>query len=126
MEEYIMAKLSELSDSELLDIQQTIKHILEDREISEETVKSTVDLLYKKHSGNLRYTELVIYLEKAGFKRESISKVVIKMWKKYPFFAHGGCPIGEEDTLEHPIYPTYEGIKYNQICYIQPRWETFS
>lgn len=125
MEESIMAKLGELSDSDLLDIQYAIKHILEDREISEDTIKKAVDYLYKKCSGQFRYTDLVMYLEETGFKREAINKVIIKMWKKYPFFAHGGCPIGEEDTLERPIYPTYEGIKYSNICYLEPRWETF-
>lgn len=126
MEESIMTKLGELSENELLDIQNAIRQILEDREISEDTIKSTVEYLYKKYSGNFRYTELVLYLEKSGFRRDAINKVVVKMWKKYPYFAHGGCPIGEEETLEHPIYPIYEGVRYNLICYIGPRWETFS
>jgi len=124
MEGIIKEKLKELTDSELLELQYDIKHILEERGVSEDVIKETVGKLYEKIGGSLRYTDLTLYLEKAGFKREAIAKRVVEMWKKYPHFAHGGCPIGEVESEEHPIYPTYEGVNYSLICYIEPRWET--
>ena len=122
MEESIKARLGELPDSELLELQYAIKHILDERGISEEAIISAVEKLYGQHGGLVRYTDLVIYLEGAGFKREAINKRIVEMVKKYPHFAHGGCPIGEEETLERPIYPTYEGVRYANICYVKPKW----
>lgn len=123
MEGIIKEKLKELTDSELLELQYAIKHILEERGISEDVIKETIGKLYEKKGGSLRYTDITLYLEKAGFKREAIAKRVIEMGKKYPHFAHGGCPIGEVESEENPIYPTYEGVRYSHICYIEPRWE---
>lgn len=124
MEESIMEKLGELPDSELLELQYAIKNILDERGISEEAIISAVEKLYGQHGGLLRYTDLVMYLEGAGFKREAINKRIVEMAQKYPNFAHGGCPIGEEETPDHPIYPTYEGVRYAHICYIAPKWRT--
>ena len=126
MEESIKARLGELSDSELLELQYAIKHTLDERGVSEEVIKSAVEKLYGQHGGLLRYTDLVEYLEGAGFKREAINKRIVEMWKKYPHFAEGGCPIGEEETFERPIYPTYEGVRYGHICYVRPRWDVYN
>lgn len=123
--EWLQGRLKELTDSELVEIQYAIKHILEEREVSEELIKETIEYLYSKESITLRYTDLTLYLEKVGLKREAIAKRVIEMWKKYPRFAESGCPIGEEASDENPIYPIYEGNRYHLICYIRPRWERF-
>lgn len=55
-------------------------------------------------------------------KREAIARRIVGMWKKYPGFAHGGCPIGEVESTENPIYPIYDGDRYPLICYLEPRW----
>ena len=82
-----------------------------------------MECLYRKSSGSVRFTQLTLYLEKTGLKRESISKRVIQMWKKYHTFTDSGCPIGESMSNENPIYPIYEGTIYHQICYLKPRYE---
>lgn len=125
--EWLQGRLKELADSELVELQYTIKHILEEREVSEELIKETIEHLYSKKGTalSIRYTDLALYLEKAGLKREAIAKRVIEMWRKYPYFAESGCPIGEIESESHPIYPTYEGNRYHLICYLRPRWERF-
>lgn len=127
MEESIKAKLKELADNELVELQYTIKHILEEREVSEDLIKETVEYLYSKKGTalSIRYTDLVIYLEKAGLKRDAIAKRVIDMWRKYPRFTESGCPIGETESDSHPIYPIYEGNRYQLICYLMPRWDRY-
>lgn len=72
MEESIKAKLKELADNELVELQYSIKHILEEREVSEELIKETVEYLYSKKGTalSIRYTDLAIYLEKAGLKEK--------------------------------------------------------
>ena len=123
MEESIRVKLGELSDSDLLELQHAIKHTLEERGASEEVIKSAVEKLSEQHRGSVRYTDLVVYLESAGFKRDAINKKIIEMRNKYFYFDESGCPIGEIDTPERPIYPTYEGVRHADICYVKPRWE---
>ncbi len=125
LEESIKAKLKELTDNELVELQYAIKHILEERGVSESVLKEAVEKLYKVSGGLLRYTNVVLYLERAGYKRESIAKRVIDMWKKYPFFAESGSPIGEVESDENPIYPIHEGIRYHLICYLRPRWDKY-
>ena len=87
MEESIRVKLGELSDSDLLELQPAIKHTLEERGASEEVIKSAVEKLSEQHRGSVRYTDLVVYLESAGFKRDAINKKIIEMRNKYFYFA---------------------------------------
>lgn len=44
------------------------------------------------------------------------------MWSKNTNIAHGGCPIGEQESDENPIYPNVDGVKYPHICYLEKRW----
>lgn len=124
MEESIKAKLKELTNSELVKLQYAIKRILEEREVSEELIKETIEYLYAKEGTalSIRYTDLTLYIEKAGLKREAIAKRIIEMWRKYPHFAESGCTIGEVESESHPIYPIYEENRYRLICYLRPRW----
>lgn len=78
--------------------------------------------MYKLQNGTVRYTDLTLYLEKQGLKREAIARRTVDMWKKNPTIAHGGCPIGESESPENPIYPYVDGVKYHYICYLEKRW----
>lgn len=120
VERSIESQLKDLSTNELIELQKAITQTLEEREVSEDVIKEAINYLYK--IGKSRYTDLTIYLEKQGLRRESISRRVVDMWKKNPFMAQGGCPIGEEESPENPIYPNVEGVRYYQICYLQKRW----
>jgi hypothetical protein len=115
-------QLKDLSTSELVELQNSITRILQEREVSENVIKDAVEYLYKLQNGTVRYTELTLYLEKQGLRRESIGRRVVDMWKKYPGFAHGGCPIGESECSENPIYPNVDGVRYPHICYLEKRW----
>jgi len=122
LDEDIILKLNELNINDLVELQYAIKHILEEREVSEDVIKEALEFLYRKNSGSVRFTQLTLYLEKTGLKRESISKKVIEMWKKYYQFAESGCPIGEEASDDNPIYPIYEGERFHHICYLKPKY----
>lgn len=113
-------QLKELSTNELVDLQRDITKILQEREVSEDVIKSAIEYLAK--SGSDRYTDLTLYLEKQGLKRESIARRMVDMWKKDPFIASGGCPIGEQESPENPIYPYVDNVKYHNICYLKKRW----
>lgn len=41
------------------------------------------------------------------------------MWRKNTDIAEGGCPIGEQESDENPIYPYVDNMKYNMICYLK-------
>ena len=68
-----------------------------------------------------RYTQLTLYLERQGLRREAIARRMVDIWKKNPRIAEGGCPIGEQESSENPIYPYVEGVRYYQICYLHRR-----
>jgi hypothetical protein len=115
-------QLKDLSTSELVELQKSITEILQEREVSENVIKDAVDYLYQLQNGTVRYTDLTLYLEKQGLKREAIARRIVDMWKMDPAMTHGGCPIGEQESSENPIYPYVDGVKYHYICYIQKRW----
>lgn len=115
-------QLKDLSTVELVELQRDITGILQEREVGEDVLKSAIEYLYKLQNGTVRYTDLTLYLEKQGLKRESIARRMVEMWKKNPTIAHGGCPIGESESPENPIYPYVDGVKYHYICYLEKRW----
>jgi hypothetical protein len=114
-------QLKELSTNELVELQKNITRILQEREVSEDIIKDAYDHLYNT-KGYVRYTDLTLYLEKQGLKRESIARRIVDMWRNDPFMAEGGCPIGEQESVENPIYPYVDNMKYHNICYLKKRW----
>lgn len=118
----INEQLKELSTSELVELQNSITQILQEREVSEDVIKSAVEYLYKIQNGTVRYTDLTLYLEKQGLRREAIARRMVDMWRKNTNIAQGGCPIGEQESEENPIYPHVDNVRYPQICYLQKRW----
>lgn len=115
-------QLKDLSTNELIEIQKSIKRIIEEREVSEDVIKRAIEYLDSITRGSVRYTDLTLYLEKQGLKRESISRRIVDMWRKNTDIAEGGCPIGEQESDENPIYPYVDNMKYNMICYLKKRW----
>lgn len=115
----IVNQLKELSTNELIELQKSIARILDEREISEDVIKEAINYFYNIGKSTPRYTALTLYLEKQGLRREAIARRVVDMWKKNPFIAQGGCPIGEVETPENPIYPRVDEVEYYQICYLQ-------
>jgi len=121
VERSIEGQLKDLSTNELIELRKTITKILDVREVSEDVIKEAADYLYRI-GVTLRYTNLALYLEKQGLRREAIARRIVDMWKKNPVMAHCGCPIGEQESIENPIYPYVEGVRYYQICYLEKRW----
>ena len=117
-------QLKDLSTNELVDLQVSITKILQEREVGESVIKDAVEYLYKLQNGTVRYTDLTLYLEKQGLKRESIARRMVDMWRKNTNIAQGGCPIGEQESEENPIYPHVDNVRYPQICYLQKRWQS--
>jgi hypothetical protein len=103
-------------------LQKSITRIIEGRGVSEEVIKGAIEYLDSITRGAVRYTDLTLYLEKHGLKRESIARRVIDMWRKNTSMGEGGCPIGEQESDENPIYPYVDNMKYNMICYLKKRW----
>lgn len=121
-EKSIELQLKELSTNELIELQKTITRTLDEREVGEDVIKEAVEYLYKiSLMGMPRYTQLTLYLEKQGLRREAIARRVVDMWKKNPVIAQGGCPIGEQESPDNPIYPYVDGVRYPHICYMQKR-----
>jgi hypothetical protein len=118
----IHEQLKDLSTVELVELQKGITLILQEREVSEDVIRSAIGYLYGISRGSVRYTDLTLYLEKQGLKRESIARRVVDMWRKNPYIAEGGCPIGEQESEENPIYPHVDNVKWHNICYMRPRW----
>jgi hypothetical protein len=114
----ILEQLKDLTTVELVELQINITKILQEREVSEDTIKAAVEYLYGTSRGSVRYTDLTLYLEKQGLRRESIARRVVDMWRKNPRIAHGGCPIGESESDENPIYPHVDNTRYPHICYL--------
>lgn len=117
----IEGQLKGLATNELIELQKAITKILDEREVSEDVIKSAIDYLTKIGMSTPRYTQLTLYLEKQGLRREAIARRMVDMWKKNTSIAEGGCPIGEQESSENPIYPYVEGIRYYQICYLHRR-----
>lgn len=115
-------QLKELSTSELVELQRSITRILQEREVSENVIKNAVEYLYKIQNGTIRYTDLTLYLEKQGLRREAIARRIVDMWRKNTSIAEGGCPIGEQESEENPIYPYVDNVKWHNICYLKKRW----
>jgi hypothetical protein len=115
-------QLKDLSTVDLIELQNSITRILQEREVSEDVIKSTIEYLSNISRGSVRYTDLTLYLEKRGFKREAIARRVVDMWRKNTNLADGGCPIGEQESDENPIYPYVDNTRYHMICYLQKRW----
>ncbi len=115
-------QLGELPTNELIELQKNITRILQEREVSEGAIKSAVEYLYSILPGSVRYTDLTLYLEKQGLKREAIARRMVDMWRKNTFIAEGGCPIGEQESPENPIYPYVDGVRWHNICYLKKRW----
>lgn len=115
-------QLKELSTNELVGLQRNITQILQEREVSEDVIKSAVEYLYEIQNGSVRYTDLTLYLEKQGLRRESIARRMVYMWRKNTSIADGGCPIGEQESDKNPIYPHVDNVRYHQICYLKKRW----
>lgn len=111
----IEGQLKELSTNELIELRKTIAKILDEREVSEDVIKDAINYLGR----GVRYTKLTLYLEKQGLRREAIARRIVDMWRKNPSIATGGCPIGETETSENPIYPYVDDVSYYQICYLQ-------
>ena len=118
----IEGQLKGLSTNELIELQKAITKTLDEREVSEDVIKGAIEYLYKIGMSTPRYTQLTLYLEKQGLRREAIARMMVDMWKKNPFMAEGGCPIGEQESSDNPIYPYVEGVRYPQICYVHRRW----
>ena len=118
----IESQLKELSTNDLIELQKAITKILDEREVSEEVIKEALDYLSKIGFDTPRFTRLTLYLEKQGLRREAIARRVVAMWKKNPLIAQGGCPIGEQESNENPIYPYVDGVRYHLICYLQKRY----
>lgn len=105
-------KLYELSMDALLDLQESIKIILNGREIDTDTVSYVIRHLCKIYHNSvwIRYTKLTLFLEKAGFRRESISRELINMVRKGLFNFSTDFPIREEkETPENPIFTLING-----------------
>ena len=117
----IEGQLKDLSTNELIEIQKAITKILDAREVSEDVIKDAINYLTSIGMSTPRYTQLTLYLEKQGLRREAIARRMVDMWKKNPVIAEGGCPIGEQESSGNPIYPYVEGIRYHQICYLHRR-----
>lgn len=115
-------QLEDLSTNELIELQKSIKRIVEEREVSEDVIKGAIEYLDNITRGSVRYTDLTLYLEKQGLKRESIARRIVDMWRKNTSMGEGGCPIGEKESDENPIYPHVDNMKYNMICYLKKRW----
>ncbi len=116
-------QLGELSTNELVELQKNITRILQEREVSEDVIKSAIEYLYSiSQYGFVRYTDLTLYLEKQGLRRESIARRVVDMWRKNTYIAEGGCPIGEQESSENPIYPYVDNVRWHNICYMKKRW----
>ncbi len=115
-------QLKDLSTVELIELQKSITRIIEGREVSEEVIKSAIEYLGSITRGSVRYTDLTLYLEKQGLKRESIARRVVDMWRKNSYMGEGGCPIGEQESEENPIYPYVDNVRWTNICYLKKRW----
>lgn len=107
-------KLYNLSMDASLDLQESIKIFLNGREIDTETVsyviKHLCNVVYHEYPW-IRYTSLTLFLEKAGFRRESISRELGNMVKKgiLPFSRYAPFP-EEKETPENPVYTLVDGI----------------
>lgn len=98
--------------SELLELQESIRIILNNREIDADTMSYVIRHLCKIYRDYvwIRYTKLTLFLEKAGFKRESISRELINMARKGLFNFSTDFPFHEEkETPENPIYTLVDG-----------------
>ncbi len=115
-------QLEELPTVELIKLQNSITRILQEREVSEDVIRSTIEHFDDIKRGSTRYTDLTLYLEKRGFKREAIARRLVNMWRRNTSIAEGGCPIGEEESEENPIHPHVDNVDYYQICYLRKRW----
>jgi len=115
-------QLKDLSTVELIELQKSITRIIEGREVSEEVIKSAIEYLNSITRGSVRYTDLTLYLEKQGLKRESTARRVVDMWRKNSYMGEGGCPIGEQESEENPIYPYVDNVRWTNICYLKKRW----
>lgn len=115
-------QLKDLSTVELIELQKSITRIIEGREVSEEVIKIAIEYLNSITRGSVRYTDLTLYLEKQGLKRESIARRVVDMWRKNSYMGEGGCPIGEQESEENPIYPYVDNVRWTNICYLKKRW----
>lgn len=60
-------QLKDLSTNELIEIQKSIKRIIEEREVSEDVIKRAIEYLDSITRGSVRYTDLTLS-GKAGFK----------------------------------------------------------
>lgn len=117
----IESQLKELSTNELIELQKSITRILDGRDVGEDVIKDAINYFYSIGIYGPRYTQVTLYLEKQGLRREAIARRIIDMWRKDPFMAQGGCPIGEQESPENPIYPYIDETKYHHICYLQRR-----
>jgi hypothetical protein len=115
-------QLKDLSTNELIEMQKSITRIIEEREVSESVIKAAIEYLDSLTRGSVRYTDLTLYLEKQGLKRESIARRIVDMWRRNTNIAEGGCPIGEQESGENPIYPHVDNVRWHNICYMKKRW----
>lgn len=111
--------LKTLNDWELISIQQDIRSILRNRKISEESVLKTLKNIKSSNFGTCRFTKLTLALEKEGFPRDAIANRVIDMVNSGVIENESGCPIGEADSEDNPIYPLVEGKRYIHVCYLK-------
>lgn len=118
----IKEQLEELSTVELIELQNDITRIVQEREVGEDVIKNAIDYLSDISRGSVRYTDLTLYLEKRGLRRESIARRLVDMWRKNTNIGEGGCPIGEQESEENPIYPYVDNMRWNNICYLKKRW----
>lgn len=75
-------QLVDLSTNELIELQNSITRILQEREISEDVIKYTIEYLDSVTRDSVRYTDLTLCLERRGFRREAIARRVVNMWRK--------------------------------------------
>ncbi len=58
----------------------------------------------------IRYTKLTLFLEKAGFRRESINRELTNMVRKGIFVFSTDFPFPEEkETSDNPIFTLIDG-----------------
>lgn len=119
MDEEIIEGLDSLHNLELFVLYYDIKHVIEDKEISEETISNAIKDISKGSSLGERvpYDQLTLYLESKGYNRESISKKILDL-----------IGVGKLDFVQswttkmHPIYEGKERIEVGIIYFPEEKY----
>ena len=98
----------------LLELQELAMVILSGREVDTDVVSHAIKHLCNVYRDKpwIRYTALTLFLEKAGFRRESISRELINMVGEGAFTFSRDWPVVGKHTQENPIVPMHEGKQY--------------